>query len=430
MTTLAVLVAVLLLGIPGTVLGVSFLWRSANSTVESRAAEISTFVERRYEEGNMVSQVLLERYASREGFFPAHIELDSKDGSLEAGVDLDDVRVISASVTAPNATVTVSISRDDVMVKMAYAAGIGLAAILVSFGAGVVVALSQSRKVSAPLIYLAAAAEQVGSGQTRPQMEKSGIEEIDLVYDELGRTANRMAGRLSAERQFSADASHQLRSPLAALSMRLEEIQYLSDDPEVSQEAGTCLEQVERLAGVVEDLLSQSRSGGGAGTEAVQLQQILDQQREEWSHLFDEAGRELTFDNPEDLAVLSHPGTLSQIIATLIENSLRYGAGTTSVAASKSGRGVVIHVSDEGEGVATDNVDSIFEKGFSTGGSTGIGLPLAKDLAEADGGRLELSQARPPVFALALNAVPQALNPDRVLPAGSIISVGSRRRRK
>ena len=261
-------------------------------------------------------------------------------------------------------------------------------------------------------------------------MEKSGIEEIDLVYEELVRTADRMAGRISAERQFSADASHQLRTPLAALSMRLEEIQYLTDDPDVSAEAASCLEQVERLAGVVEDLLTVSRSDSAGHTEAVPLGPVFDQQREEWERSFANAGRTLTFEDTADVAVLTHPGSLAQIVATLIENSLRYGAGTTTVRASKSGRGVVIHVSDEGNGVAPENVESIFTKGFSTGGSTGIGLPLAKNLAEADGGRLELTQASPPVFTLALNAVPQSLNPNKILPAGSIISVGSRRKRR
>lgn len=430
MTTIAVLVAVLLLGIPGVTLGVTLIWRNAIGSVESRASEISTFVEQRFEEGNMVSQVYLERYADEDGLFPARIVLESEAGELAAGQRPGGSRTISHTVESPNATVRVEVSRDDVVLMMTLAGGVGVAVILVAFGAGVMVALNQSRKLSAPLIYLAAAAEQVGSGQTRPQMEKTGIEEIDLVYEELVRTADRMAGRISAERQFSADASHQLRTPLAALSMRIEEIQFLTDDPEVSEEAGRCLEQVERLAGVVEDLLTVSRSDSAGNTEAVPLGPLFEQQREEWERSFQSAGRLLSFEDESEVAVLTHPGSLAQIVATLIENSLRYGEGATSVRASKSGRGVVIHVADEGQGVAPENVDSIFTKGFSTGGSTGIGLPLAKNLAEADGGRLELTQASPPIFTLALNAVPQALNPSRILPAGSIISVGARRKRR
>ena len=129
----------------------------------------------------------------------------------------------------------------------------GLAGIAVI--AGAVVAAKVSRRISAPLIYLAAEAEQLGSGQVRPRLRSSGIEEIDLVQAELVRSAERVAGRLAAERQFASDASHQLRTPLTSLSLRLEEIEFLSDQEEVREEARACIEQVERLTSVVEDLL-------------------------------------------------------------------------------------------------------------------------------------------------------------------------------
>jgi putative two-component system histidine kinase len=260
-------------------------------------------------------------------------------------------------------------------------------------------------------------------------MKKSGIEEIDLVYEELVRTADRMAGRIAAERQFAADASHQLRTPLTALSMRLEEIEYLSDREDVREEAASCLEQVERLAGVVAELLSTSQSAA-VGTEAVPLRKLFDQQRDEWERSFQTAGRDLVFEDEAGLAVLVSPSSLAQIIATLIENSLKYGAGTTRVSARKVGKGVVLDVADEGEGIRDDLTEAIFSKGVSTGGSTGIGLPLARSLAEAAGGRLELASARPPVFRVVLSAVPRSLDPDKILPAGSIISMGSRRRRR
>ena len=113
-----------------------------------------------------------------------------------------------------------------------------------------------------PLIYLAAEAEQLGSGQVRPRLRSSGIEEIDLVQAELVRSAERVAGRIAAERQFASDASHQLRTPLTSLSLRLEEIELLAGEEEVRAEAHACLEQVERLTGVVEDLLKVSRRSG------------------------------------------------------------------------------------------------------------------------------------------------------------------------
>ena len=114
-----------------------------------------------------------------------------------------------------------------------------------------VVASRVSRRISAPLIYLAAEAEQLGSGQVRPRLRSSGIEEIDLVQAELVRSAERVAGRIAAERQFASDASHQLRTPLTALSMRVDEILATSSEECVREEARIALEQIDRLTEVV-----------------------------------------------------------------------------------------------------------------------------------------------------------------------------------
>ncbi|MDE1656057.1 sensor histidine kinase [Actinotignum sanguinis] len=332
--------------------------------------------------------------------------------------------LIMGGVTIPRNALDEGRARRDMVLFL----GAEILAIIVAILVAVGIAMRVSRRISAPLIYLAAAAEQLGAGTTRPQMAPSGIEEIDLVFEEIARAADRMAGRLSAERQFAADASHQLRTPLTSLSMRLEEIQYLSDDPDVKEEATRCLEQVERLTGVVTDLLHASRAQESA-TEAVALQPIFTQQGVEWERAFAAAGRKVVFTVGEHGPVLSDPGALSQIIATCVENSLKYGAGTTTVTSRPAGRGVIIDISDEGEGVAPEFVEAIFTQGFSLGGSTGFGLPLARQLAERNGGRLELSQARPPIFSVVLAALPAALDPAKVFPAGGEISVGARRRR-
>ena len=296
--------------------------------------------------------------------------------------------------------------------------------------AAYVVAAKASRRISAPMIFLAAEAEQLGAGQVRPRLRSSGIEEIDLVQAELVRSAERVAGRLAAERQFASDASHQLRTPLTSLSLRLEEIELLSGEEEVRAEARTCLEQVDRLTGVVDDLLKVSRRTGGGTTEALHLADVFAQQREEWEPSFREAGREITFTDDVKLPVLASPGSLAQVLATIIENSLRYGAGATSVKvrSDNGGHGVFIDVADEGEGVEEDIAPHVFDRHVSGHGSTGVGLALAKDLVEADGGKNELSQRSPAVFSVLLNAVPRSLDPNNVLPQGALVSVGRRRR--
>ncbi|MCR2053217.1 HAMP domain-containing histidine kinase [Actinomyces bowdenii] len=301
---------------------------------------------------------------------------------------------------------------------------------VVALAAASVVASKAARRLSAPLIYLAAEAEQLGSGQVRPRLRSSGIEEIDLVQAELVRSAERVAGRLAAERQFASDASHQLRTPLTSLSLRLEEIELLSDQEEVRAEAHACLEQVERLTGVVEDLLKISRRTGGGTTEALHLADVFAQQREEWEPAYQQQGRTITFSDEVGHPVLATPGSLAQVLATVIENSLRYGGGATSVSVrgANGGHGVFIDVADEGLGVEEDLAPYIFDRHVSGHGSTGVGLALAKDLVEADGGRIELSQRRPAVFSILLNAVPKSLDPNNVLPQGALVSVGRRRR--
>ncbi|QPL05796.1 MULTISPECIES: HAMP domain-containing sensor histidine kinase [Actinomyces] len=304
--------------------------------------------------------------------------------------------------------------------------GLALLAIVTAY----IVAARGSRRIQAPLIYLAAEAEQLGSGQVRPRLRTSGIEEIDLVQAELVRSAERVAGRLAAERQFASDASHQLRTPLTSLELRLEEIEMIAEQEEVREEARACIEQVDRLTGVVEDLLKASRRKGGGSTEALRLVDVLEQQREEWGPAFKAAGRPLVMSDEVGVPVLASPGSLAQVLATCLENSLRYGAGTTtvSVRSANGGHGVFIDIADEGPGVDDELASTIFERAVSGHGSTGVGLALARDLIEADGGRIELSQRRPPVFSVLLSSVPKTLDPDKVLPQGALVSVGRRQR--
>ena len=240
------------------------------------------------------------------------------------------------------------------------------------------------------------------------------------------RSGERMAARLASERQFSSDASHQLRTPLTSLSMRLEEISSTTTQGEVRAEAEAALVQVERLVGVVDDLLGRTRKALGGSTEAVALAKVLRQQRSEWAPAFESAGRTLTV-GKTDATVFATPGGLAQVLATLIENSLAHGAGTTSVAVRESGatNAIVIEVSDEGAGVPVELAPRIFEREVTSGRGTGLGLALARDLDTADGGRLDLSQRAPAVFSVFLQAVPRMVDVERVVPHSATL----RRRR-
>jgi signal transduction histidine kinase len=91
---------------------------------------------------------------------------------------------------------------------------------------------------------------------------------------------------------------------------------------------------------------------------------------------------------------------------------------------------VVVEVADEGAGVPDELAGRIFEREVTSGAGTGLGLALARDLANADGGRLELAQRRPAVFALFLSGVPASMRPDVVLPLGAVVSARPDRRRR
>lgn len=432
-TIAAVTVAVVLLGFPLAFLGAQLVRENAMQALEARAESVARAVDFRVEQDIALTDRMLETATGDEGEIPASVVVQMPDGTVYQAGDRVQGRSLSVDVDSDTgASVLLYVSWWDVFWLSAQVIALVVVAAVVAFAAGIAMAIWQANRLTAPLVYLAASAEQLGAGQVRPHLEPSGVEEIDLVAAELARSADRMAARLAAERQFASDASHQLRTPLTALSMRLEEIMLATDDPAVSEEARISLEQVERLVRVVDDLLASSRRLQGGTTEAVRLLEVVHQQEEEWQPTFAASGRRLVVEVDPATQVLATPGALAQVLATLIENSLKHGAGTTTVRSRPGGPSgaVVVEVADEGAGVPDDLAPRIFEREVTSGRGTGLGLALARDLASADGGRLELAQRRPAVFALFLSGVPASMRPDVVLPLGAVVSARPDRRRR
>lgn len=430
--------AVLLLGLPMGVFGALMVQDGIASNLEIRTKSIALAVDSRLAMGLEVDEESLDRWVWEDPDLPLHIVVVTQYGVVTAGPPVpDDPKRVFQTIQPSSATgaeVRVAIPSSVMFWRGAQVVILVVIASVVAFGVAAFVASRQARRLAAPLIFLAASAEQLGAGQVKPQVLESGVEEIDLVAAELTRSSERMAMRLASEREFAQNASHQLRTPLTALSMRLEEIQLMTTDPHIEQEAAISLDQIERLVGVVDDLLKASRSADGSATEPVLLQEIFDQQQREWGPTFKREGRTLEFKPALGTQALASPGGLSQALATLIENSLKHGDGTTTISVRdpKLGgdAGVVIEVTDEGEGVPDEIAPYIFERSVTSGGGTGLGLPLARDLIAADGGRLELAARKPATFAIFLAGVPPQLDPDSVLPPGSMVVVGRRRRRR
>ena len=272
--------------------------------------------------------------------------------------------------------------------------------------AGVVVANAQSRRLAEPMTKLAEQAELLGAGASRIAPIRCGVAEIDRVSQVLERRAQELTASLAAEREFASDASHQLRTPLTALLMRIEEIGATDDLEVVREEATIAIAQVERLTGVVDDLLARARRGTSSESTTVSLDSVIAALQREWQPAFEKARRSVRVGGERGLQVQAGRANLSQVLSTLLENSLVHGRGTVDVHARRAGPSIVVEVGDQGPGVPAALAPHIFERSVSSGTSTGLGLALARDLAEADGGRLELIQAQPVIFAFFVSEAP------------------------
>ena len=178
--------------------------------------------------------------------------------------------------------------------------------------------------------------------------------DLDQVADGLDTSARRLSSLLAADRELAVDASHQLRTPLTALSMRLEEMIAAADDPEVVREEGSAaLTQAERLADVVTQLLSPARRATAASAALTGIDEIVKQQVVEREPAFRRVRRKLVVIGVRGLQAYVTPGGLAQVLATLLDNALMHGGGTVNLQTSQSGRSVIIEVRDEGKGVTT-----------------------------------------------------------------------------
>ncbi len=286
---------------------------------------------------------------------------------------------------------------------------LGLPLLAVAIAAAVMLARSVAQRAARPVEELAEAAG-LGTGDPRPVGRRYGVTELDQVADGLDSVSRRVTNLLTADRELAIDASHQLRTPLTALSMRLEEMIASADDPDAVREEGTAaLAQAERLADVVTQLLSPARRVGAGSAGLISVDKIVLQQITEWEPAFRRAGRKMVLIGESRLQAHVTPGGLAQVIATLLDNALMHGKGTVTIRRTQLAGSVVIEVEDEGNGVPADLVSRIFERSVSgRPEGTGLGLALARTMATADGGRIVLARRRPPVFAVFLPRNPPA----------------------
>ncbi len=270
--------------------------------------------------------------------------------------------------------------------------------------AAYLVARAEIARLMAPVGQITANAERLSRGESHIPPMECGIDEIDRISRVLSRAAYQQSRALAAERSFASDASHQLRTPLTALLMRIEEIADTDDLATAKEEATVAIAQVERLTAVVDDLLHRRRTEPQDALTDVPLDSVIAGLQREWQPAFETARRSVRVDGERGLVVRTTPVAVSEVLSTLLENSLVHGGGTVTITVRRSGPSVVVELRDEGTGVSGAVAPHIFERSVSgVSGGSGVGLAVARDLAEASGGRLDLLSRQPATFALFLS---------------------------
>ncbi|WP_424189460.1 ATP-binding protein [Actinokineospora sp. G85] len=328
------------------------------------------------------------------------------------GIDAVEDMVRAEADIVNQGKVTLSLDAAPVRTRQTQVAALVALVVVLTIGAGTVVAMVTARRLARPLRHVAERASRLGAGDFRLDRARYDLHELDQVAEALDDSATALAQLVQRERDLVGDVSHQLRSRLTALQLRLEALTTVQDE-DARAEATAALEQAERLADVLDELLAAAREARAVGAEPVDLAQELTALAEEWRGVFRAEGRALRVRLAPGLLARVTPARLREAIGVLLDNALRHGAGTVSLTARGGGPAradsVVIEVADTGSGVPDELAPHIFDRGVSGAGSTGLGLALARALVDSDGGRLELSTARPPTFSVFL-PVPKAGN--------------------
>jgi signal transduction histidine kinase len=394
------LVAVVVFGIPLAFV----LDRVIHDTAQARVDRDATRMAHEIEKANVIGEpeILSRRLAQM---------LD------DAGLDGDSVVVqypkpsgqrvstptighaVKASAPGPQGTVvTLRAPAGDVDARVRRVVLLLALLAVAGFAGALALALLQSHRLAAPLGRLSQSATRLGEGDFSHATPRSGVAEIDSIADALDSSAERIDRLLRAERSFSTNASHQLRSALTGLELRLEELSSFPD-PDVQAEATAALEQTHRLASTVEELLALARTGRAGIVAEFDLADLARAHALDVSAELRRDGRTLSIDAPQRVPVVAAVGALGQALDIVLSNAVRHGKGTLSMRVTSDERHAIVEISDEGKGF--EDPAAAFRDRPSQDGH-GIGLALARTLVSAEGGTIAISRAVPPTIRIEL----------------------------
>ena len=260
---------------------------------------------------------------------------------------------------------------------------LGVVAVLVLAGAAAV-GLVLARSIAGPLRRVEEAAVELGAGNLEAVApEDAGPPEVRRLAVELNRTAAKLSALIASQEEFVADASHELRTPLTALRLRIE----------AGDQAGA-LAEVSRLGRLVDELLALARADAASEPSfAFDLGELARSRVAAWEPLASERGVALTFE-PNGVGVVdAGRGRAEQIVDNLLSNALEASARGGRIVVSADAR--ELHVVDDGPGLTADQRRRAFDRFWRArrGIGSGLGLPIARRLAELDGGDVELHDA-------------------------------------
>ncbi|MEY2444839.1 MAG: hypothetical protein QOE00_1419 [Ilumatobacteraceae bacterium] len=260
---------------------------------------------------------------------------------------------------------------------------IGLLALLGAgvIGIGAAIGYLVAGRLARPVRRLRDAAVQLGDGDFSIDIPRSTVPELDQAAEAMTNTARRLDDLVTRERSFSADASHQLRTPVAGLRAAIEtELEFpRADRDEVLYEA---LGDIDRLERTIAELLLIARAPR-ASSGSASIAELFELLNSTWRGPLAARGRRLTMaDSHEDPLVRGNPAMLSHALDVLLDNAVRHGAGEVRVGLGLTGDTVTVSVGDEGPGFDDAPANELH----------GLGLPLAVRLVEAMPGRLVVAR--------------------------------------
>jgi len=304
------------------------------------------------------------------------------------------VPVASAGVLHGAVRVTYPTSAVDARIHRYWLILTGIGAIV--FALALLLALTLARWISRPLRDVEAAAVAAGGGDLSARAPAGqGPPEVRALARAINETVAKLEQLLESQQAFVADASHQLRTPLTALRLRLENLEGGASGGSL---AGA-LSEVDRLSRLVSGLLALARADAVAPPgPPVSLREAVEERLQSWSDLAAERGVVLQPDVGANVFARTSSERLDQVLDNLLSNALEVSPAGSSVAVSAApvGDWIELHVIDEGPGLSVEDRRRAFDRFWKgKGGSgSGLGLAIVKRLVVAEGGEVELLPAR------------------------------------